>query len=277
MSEDSISKERAKRLGAAIRAIRRARGMTLEQVAQIVGTKHAPLSQIERGERRPGFDMLENIAVALGVSPSAFWDDHDPTAPDPEPPEEPATDIEARRTGELLTHEVTNTVSADGLVRGDLPFIGVVDHGTGLSHAMVMAKASRRANKHAVTKRVELAGVQKGRQLVEVLAPIPILVGGEFIDGLGAGTLLVVEVGAQPLEREVELVVAVHDPNPLAEPTEDDPDPGLGEARLMRYEPGPRGNHMLYDLRSDAALTTAAGWRIVGVVVDRRPPPRTAP
>lgn len=50
-----------------IRQWREARGLTLEQLAERIGTTHASLSRIERGKQPYTQPMLESIADALAV------------------------------------------------------------------------------------------------------------------------------------------------------------------------------------------------------------------
>ncbi|WP_211368154.1 helix-turn-helix domain-containing protein [Microbacterium rhizomatis] len=57
------------RLGAHIRMLRRARRLTLVQVATETDLSHPFLSQIERGLAQPSLGSLRRIAVALGTSP----------------------------------------------------------------------------------------------------------------------------------------------------------------------------------------------------------------
>lgn len=53
--------------GAAIRSQRTARGMTLEQLAELAGLSFRYLSDIERGERNPGILNVARIAAALDM------------------------------------------------------------------------------------------------------------------------------------------------------------------------------------------------------------------
>lgn len=55
-------------LGAVIRKIRKARRLTLEEVAYRAGTDTGNLSRVERGKQECKADMLYKIAKALGVS-----------------------------------------------------------------------------------------------------------------------------------------------------------------------------------------------------------------
>lgn len=58
----------AERIGARIRRLRHARGLTLVQLAEAAELSHPFLSQLERGLARPSIGSLEKIARALGSS-----------------------------------------------------------------------------------------------------------------------------------------------------------------------------------------------------------------
>jgi transcriptional regulator with XRE-family HTH domain len=60
------------RLGRAIRAARRDRGMTLAQVAAQAGLSQPFLSQLELGRTRPSMRSLFRIATALGTTQQAL-------------------------------------------------------------------------------------------------------------------------------------------------------------------------------------------------------------
>lgn len=68
---DSATVELAKRIGANIKAVREARGLSLEKVAARVRppTAYTTISRFEKGERSLTFDWLERIAAALEVDP----------------------------------------------------------------------------------------------------------------------------------------------------------------------------------------------------------------
>lgn len=51
-----------------IKEHRKRRGWTLDQLADVVGTSKGYLSDLERGNRTGGVEMLQAIAQALGVS-----------------------------------------------------------------------------------------------------------------------------------------------------------------------------------------------------------------
>jgi len=54
-------------IGPGLQAARKARRLTLEQLAQMSGVSRSMLSQIERGEANPTFAVLWNLTQALGI------------------------------------------------------------------------------------------------------------------------------------------------------------------------------------------------------------------
>ncbi len=67
----------AERIGARIRRLRHARGLTLVQLAESAELSHPFLSQLERGLARPSIGSLEKIARALGSSQLELLSDDD--------------------------------------------------------------------------------------------------------------------------------------------------------------------------------------------------------
>jgi transcriptional regulator with XRE-family HTH domain len=61
-----------------IRPLRLARKLTLEQVAERIGTSVQQLSRLEKGERRLNEDWMRLIATALGVGPADLFADSTP-------------------------------------------------------------------------------------------------------------------------------------------------------------------------------------------------------
>jgi len=57
-------------IGRAIYALRKEKGLKLEEVALDAGTDSGHLSRIETGSRKPSLAMLEKIAAAMGVKVS---------------------------------------------------------------------------------------------------------------------------------------------------------------------------------------------------------------
>ena len=75
-----VSDERANRLqydlsriGARLRALRRERGWTLEDLAERTGLSRAYLSRLEAGERQPSLSALSEVAHAYGISFSSLF------------------------------------------------------------------------------------------------------------------------------------------------------------------------------------------------------------
>lgn len=60
-------------VGAEIREVRKARGMTLKELSERTGRSVAYLSRIERGETRISVDLLGDIGEALRVDPKWFF------------------------------------------------------------------------------------------------------------------------------------------------------------------------------------------------------------
>lgn len=60
-------------IGADLRAVRRARGMTLEKTAEALGRSVGWLSQVERDISQPGVSDLKALADLYGVSISLFF------------------------------------------------------------------------------------------------------------------------------------------------------------------------------------------------------------
>ena len=61
-------------LGARIREIRKSRGMTQEQLAEIINVEQKHVSRIEVGKSYPTIDRLEKIAEAFEVPIMTFFD-----------------------------------------------------------------------------------------------------------------------------------------------------------------------------------------------------------
>ena len=68
------------RLGGAIRALRRQRGLTLVQLAAAAGLSQPFLSQLELGRSRPSMRSLFRIAAALGTTQQALLGLAEPAA-----------------------------------------------------------------------------------------------------------------------------------------------------------------------------------------------------
>jgi XRE family aerobic/anaerobic benzoate catabolism transcriptional regulator len=67
-----MGSELCTRLGARIRALRKAKGWRLVDLAQHSGVKEVHLSYLERGTREVGFNALAAIAKGLDITLSAL-------------------------------------------------------------------------------------------------------------------------------------------------------------------------------------------------------------
>jgi transcriptional regulator with XRE-family HTH domain len=61
-------------LGARIREIRKARGLTQEQLAEMIDVEQKHVSRIESGKNYPTIDRLEKMAAALKVPLMGFFE-----------------------------------------------------------------------------------------------------------------------------------------------------------------------------------------------------------
>ncbi|MFT4211038.1 MAG: XRE family transcriptional regulator [Microbacterium sp.] len=103
------------RLGARIRQLRKARGLTLVQLATATELSHPFLSQLERGLAQPSLGSLRRIALALETSPIEL-------IAAAEAPAAGAMDVEVQRAGTGAVPEGFAAGSARMLVHGDRPF-----------------------------------------------------------------------------------------------------------------------------------------------------------
>ncbi|MCG9915435.1 MAG: helix-turn-helix domain-containing protein [Phenylobacterium sp.] len=61
-------------VGANVRRLRKARGLTQEQLAHDAGIDLTYVGGIERGRRNPSLAVLVRLAESLGVHPPALFD-----------------------------------------------------------------------------------------------------------------------------------------------------------------------------------------------------------
>lgn len=66
------------RIGARVRDLRAARGLTLEVLSERSGVSRSMISVIERGESSPTAALLERLASGLGVSLASLFDPQTP-------------------------------------------------------------------------------------------------------------------------------------------------------------------------------------------------------
>lgn len=83
--------------------LRRARGLTQEQLAERIGVRQPRIAEIERGDANPRLDTLAKLARALGVTVSALLDED---FADSEGAEGPGRRVEYVRRGERPARRV---------------------------------------------------------------------------------------------------------------------------------------------------------------------------
>lgn len=57
-----------KRLGQKVKALREAKGLSQEQLAEQMDTQHTQIGRIERGEVNSSINKLRKLATGLGIS-----------------------------------------------------------------------------------------------------------------------------------------------------------------------------------------------------------------
>ena len=63
----------ASKFGSLLRSVRKSRKLKIWQVAEKVDVEVKHLGRIERGEKKPSFDLIVALANYLNVSPSKFF------------------------------------------------------------------------------------------------------------------------------------------------------------------------------------------------------------
>ena len=69
---DRATRDFLRQIGAAIRALRRERGLIQEQLGARTGVTGSRIGEIERGRVNTSITRIRTIAAALGVSPSVL-------------------------------------------------------------------------------------------------------------------------------------------------------------------------------------------------------------
>jgi len=64
----------ASKFGRLLRSVRESRKLKIWQVAESVDVEVKHLGRIERGEKKPSFDLIVALADYLNVSPSKFFE-----------------------------------------------------------------------------------------------------------------------------------------------------------------------------------------------------------
>ena len=103
-NEITIHKDALTQLGEDLRGLRRAQGLTLEDLAEASGKSVSFLSKIERGLARPSVTTLQELADSLGVSVGWFFE-----AGDPIPEDERPYVVRAGRRRKLSYSRLTST------------------------------------------------------------------------------------------------------------------------------------------------------------------------
>lgn len=76
-----MTQSAAKALGKRIKGLRVDKGWTQATLAEALGCESMTVSRYERGEYAPSIEVLEQIAIALGVGVGDFFATHDKTEP----------------------------------------------------------------------------------------------------------------------------------------------------------------------------------------------------
>lgn len=76
------------RVGARVRELREAEGLSQEQLAQAAGLSRPYVGALERGEQGAGLEVLGKLAQALRVPPARLLDEDPPTRKNPDEPAE---------------------------------------------------------------------------------------------------------------------------------------------------------------------------------------------
>lgn len=129
--------EKSLSLGARIRELRKARGLTARALAEKIGVHPQHLFSLERGRFRPSLETLEKIAEALGVTvgdlfaepdrkpklkSDAFWDNYLAYARQALGQSEPRVD----QPKKLTMDDVVRLLSSAGLDPEDVFRLGLV-------------------------------------------------------------------------------------------------------------------------------------------------------
>lgn len=79
-------------VGRNIRRIRATRGLSQEELAELIGNHRTYVGSVERGERNLSLRSLERLADSLGVDPVALVAPPAPGEPEPAAPEPAASE-----------------------------------------------------------------------------------------------------------------------------------------------------------------------------------------
>lgn len=153
-------------IGQRIRNLRRARGMTLEDLAAAVGSYNSgQLSKIENGKARPSLNRLHVIAACLGVPVSAIYSDAPSGFSEPEValiappgPGDNAQAIEFARLAPDVARPMLYSLmrASFGLSPGTVLVIDQDDEGA--DGDLVLVQVEDRAHGHAETRLLRRLG-----------------------------------------------------------------------------------------------------------------------
>ena len=91
----------ALKFGNRLRSVRKSKNLKIWQIAEKVNVEVKHLGRIERGEKKPSFDLIIALAEHLGVSPSQFFD-FDAIDTDPKPLRKQINRVLAHSDGKSL-------------------------------------------------------------------------------------------------------------------------------------------------------------------------------
>lgn len=210
--------------------------------------------------------MLGKIADALGVDTSAFWmDEVDPTAPDPEPPEEPSKQKE-HSSGIERSVEVVGHVSASGVVRGSIAIDAIP-----LPVPSPLLK-KQHAKLHAPDEAVEARSVEAvpiDCQILIADEPIELRDQGETIY---PGHYLIVTTKRDAHAGKLVLARKVVDIDEFRRAATRANLPTKPETKLFRYVPDDDGDWRLKPIDGSKKSFGSGDWEIVASVLWWRPP-----
>jgi transcriptional regulator with XRE-family HTH domain len=100
-----VDGELQRTVGRNIRRIRATRGLSQEELAELIGNHRTYVGSVERGERNLSLRSLERLADSLGVDPVALLAPPAPGEPEPAAPEPAAPEPAASEPGDAETDQ----------------------------------------------------------------------------------------------------------------------------------------------------------------------------
>lgn len=244
--------------GARIKAALKHVGMRQVDLARALGITEPSVSAIVRAQKIP--PRLREIASAMGLDPAIFMVEDDEVF---ESSLKEASVDAPRNAGAFLRPYTLSTVIRDErpwVVRGPLGAGAVGDTSEAVEKALKHSHHQRAGGEDYRT--LELA-IPAGTVPIDLRTDLEVKVSGRTTLYLSKGQVLI----ADPLRKTIadgDLVVAALDVDPF------EAEDGGSRVELRRYERGPRGVELLFELDRDEAVTVSSGWRIVAPIVDYR-------